>query len=375
MFMKILKEEILIQQIDAIAQYDLENENVFGSSYFVYQNGRMVFKKHYGETGDGNPVTDATLFRLASMTKPITAAAMLLLEDRGYLSLSDPVSRYLPDFAHLHIRSCEDGSDLGETKTEPTILSLLTHASGFGISTNVELSPEQRENISQTVAAFIKLGLKFEPFRGQEYSAYAAFDVLAAIAQKVTGEEYGTFLQRELLEPCGMKDTTFAPSPEQWERVIKMHRRVDGKSAVAPTFPGCVFENFPCSHMLAGAGLVSSLEDYARFAIMLLHKGQTDKGTLLSARAVDKMSKAYVPPEVMPGNQNWGLGVRVVVGEDYKMLPVGSFGWSGAYGSHFWIDPENELCAVYMKNSHVDGGAGNSSACRFEKAVQEALGL
>ncbi len=375
MFMKILNEEKLIQKLNVIAQYDMENANVFGSSYFVYQNDRMIFKKHYGETGDGKPVADDTLFRLASMTKPITAVAMLLLEEQGCLSLSDPVSRYLPDFAHLHIRSSADGSDLGETQTEPTILSLLTHASGFGVSTNVELSPEQRESISQTVAAFIKLGLKFEPFRGQEYSAYAAFDALAAIAQKVTGEAYSTFLQRELLEPCGMKDTTFAPSPEQWERVIKMHQRVDGKSAVAPTFPGCVFESFPCSHMLAGAGLVSSLEDYARFAIMLLHKGQTKKGTLLSARSVDKMSQTYLPSEVMPGNQNWGLGVRVVVGEDYKLLPVGSFGWSGAYGSHFWIDPENELCAVYMKNSHFDGGAGNKSACRFEKAVQEALEL
>lgn len=371
--MKLLDKKLLERKIDEIALYDIENHNVFGSSYLVYQNGNTILKKYYGETGNGDAMNSEALFRLASMTKPITAVAMMRLEELGLISISDNVSKYIPEFKHLHIKSYKDGSDRGKTETEPTLLSLLAHTSGFGISTTAHLTESDRENYLNTVKYFIDKGLKFEPFKCQEYSAYAAFDVLALIAEQLTGEDYGEFLKREIFEPCGMKNTTFIPTDEQRKRIVKMHNRINGENAVSEMLPNCIFENFPCEHKLAGAGLISSLDDYAQFAKMILHKGKTDNGRIMSEKTAVKQGIPYIPKKVMPGNVNWGLGVRVIVDDSYGYLPVGAFGWSGAYGSHFWIDNENDICAVFMKNSRFDGGAENQSACRFEKAVHNSL--
>ena len=128
----------------------------------------------------------------------------------------------------------------------------------------------------------------------------------------------------------------------------------------------CFFENIPCTHYLGGAGLVSTARDYCKFAEMLLHNGQAKNARILSEESVHLMSTPYVCERE---TESWGLGIRVITSNTYPHLPVGSFGWSGAYGSHFWVDPSNDLFAVFMKNSKIDGGAGNESARNFEEAV------
>ena len=129
----------------------------------------------------------------------------------------------------------------------------------------------------------------------------------------------------------------------------------------------CVFENVPTTHSLGGAGFVSSLKDYAAFAGMLLNKGKINENRVITEKAVALLSSPQVPESIMPGNWRWGLGMRVITGENYKYLPVGAFGWSGAYGTHFWVDPVNNIAAVYMKNSKYDGGSGAVTAYNFEK--------
>lgn len=372
--MKLLDKEKLEQSIEQIARYDLENNNLFGSSYFVWQNGSVAFKKHFGNTGlDGvKKVNDHTIYRLASMTKPITAVAMLILVDRGLISLSDPVKKFLPEFKNIHIITTA-GIDLGQTNSDVTIKHCLTHASGFGSERNVVLSDSVMRTRGNTIKLFVDAGLGFEPATKQAYSAFAAFDILAAIVEKITKDDYETFLKNEIFIPCNMQDTTFLPSEEQWNRLMTMHNKVNGKNDIGITYPDCVFEEFPCTHQLAGAGLVSTLNDYSNFAQMLLNKGEINNHRILSEKTFKKLSTPHVAEDIMPGCEKWGLGVRVITDETYKYLPTGSFGWSGAYGSHFWIDPENDIYAVFMKNSKFDGGAGNSSACRFEEAVFDAL--
>ena len=132
-------------------------------------------------------------------------------------------------------------------------------------------------------------------------------------------------------------------------------------------------ENIPCTHYLGGAGLVSTLHDYSNFAKMLLCKGKTDEGQFLREETFDLLCTPQVSGEIMPGNERWGLGVRVITNDAYPYLPKGSFGWSGAYGSHFWIDPVTRVAAVFMKNSKFDGGAANESARNFEKAVYSSF--
>lgn len=360
----------LCENISRIAQEDLAEQKVFGSSYCVMQDEKILIQKHFGVSGEAQsaPVGDDTIYRLASMTKPITAVAMLILMERGLISPDTPVKEILPMFSDIEIVTPE-GVTTGKSLTDVTVKHLLTHTSGIGSLRPVALTAEDKLTIDGLVSRYCRAGLEFEPFTRQAYSGVAAFDVLAAILERITGEDMETFLKREIFEPCQMTDTTFVPSEEQWNRVIGMHNRIDGKNCLAQMEYGCVFEDYPATHKLAGAGLISTLVDYTKFAQMLLHCGKTESKTIVTAETFAMLSVPYVPETIMPGNQSWGFGVRVITKPEYGTLPPGSYGWSGAYGSHFWIDPENRIVAVFMKNSRIDGGSGNESARKFETAV------
>jgi CubicO group peptidase (beta-lactamase class C family) len=136
---------------------------------------------------------------------------------------------------------------------------------------------------------------------------------------------------------------------------------------------GCIYEDFPWEHYLGGAGLVSTLQDYCNFAKMMLNRGRFEKRQLLREDTFNMLCTPQVSSNIMPGAERWGLGVRVITDETYPFLPVGAFGWSGAYGSHFWVDQTNRIFAVFMKNSKYDGGSGNESATNFEKIVYSSF--
>jgi CubicO group peptidase (beta-lactamase class C family) len=205
------------------------------------------------------------------------------------------------------------------------------------------------------------------------YSAFGAFDLLGAVAQKVSGMDYGAFLKEAIFDPCGMTDTTFSPTEEQYSRIITMHNKVDGKKEKGITYEGCVFEKIPYGHNLAGAGLVSSMNDYVKFAGMLASGGKCGDKQILSKESVNNISTPRVPFSWAPDKESWGLSVRVVTSEKYEKLPIGCFGWSGAYGTHFWVDPENKITSVYMKNSQHDGGGGCITAKNFERDVVASM--
>lgn len=375
-----LNKELLKTNIEKVALYDFENNKVFGSAYCVIQGQDEIYKKCFGTVSVDNaePVTENTIFRLASMTKPVTAVATLILVERGLLSLSDEVSEYLPEFKDVHVTQITESGcliDLGRAQNEITICDLLTHTSGIGSEPlkEAKITAEERKSLDTTVEFYSRIGLDFEPGTKQQYSGMGAFDVLVNIIEKVTKTDYQEFLTKEIFEPCGMSNTAFILTQEQWEKTIAMHNRVDGKNCVEKMIENCVFSAFPCTHYLGGAGLVSTLADYSRFAKMLLNKGKTPTKQIICEDTFRLLHTPFVSEDIMPGSERWGLGVRVIVSEDYENLPVGAFGWSGAFGTHFWIDPVNNIAAVYMKNSLFDGGAGNESARNFEKAVCDSL--
>lgn len=361
----------LNENIEAVAHADLAENKVFGSSYAVCQCGEPLLVRHYGVSDpESRRATDGrTLYRLASMTKPVTGMAVLMLIERGILSTDTPIKQIIPEFDGIRIIT-PDGKDLGAAKNEITVLHLLTHTSGLGVSKPDRMREADRADYLSSLKYYISAGLDFEPFTKQAYSGLAAFDALGLAVERVTGEDFEGFCRREIFAPLGMSDTAFTPTDEQWSRVTAMHTRTIGESRIGRTYDGCVFEQFPASHAPAGAGLVSSLGDYMKFAEMLQNEG----AGLVRRESFGLYRSALVPDEVMNNAlHNWGFGVRVITSENYGPLPVGAFGWSGAYGSHFWVDPVNRITAVYMKNSRFDGGAGNMSAKTFEKAVFEAL--
>ena len=379
---KKLNKELLKTNIEAAAEYDFHNHKVFGSAYCVIQEDNVIYKNCFGTTSadHAEAVTENTLFRLASMTKPITAIAALILVERGQLSLSDKVSDYLPEYKDVHITQITDANewlDLGIAQNDITILHLLTHTSGIGSNSEKtqRMTDEDKKSIDNTVKFFSEVGLDFEPGTKQQYSGIGAFDVLAKIIENITKTDYLQFLKQEIFEPCEMVNTTFIPTGEQWKQIIAMHNKVDGNNRVAKMRENCIFMDYPCTHYLGGAGLVSTLSDYLKFATMLLKNGKTPKKQILSEETFRLLHTPFVSEEIMPSYERWGLGVRVIVNEECPTLPAGAFGWSGAYGSHFWIDPTNKVAAVFMKNSFFDGGSGNESARNFEKAVNDSFDL
>lgn len=376
--MKKLNIEVLSENIKSRAESDIKENNICGASIAVISPDETLYKAHFGTLSaeDKSPLNDSTLFRMASMTKPVTAVAIMALYDKGLIDIDDPVENYLPQFEGRYIVKMIDGraEKVCKAETTLTVKHLLTHTSGLlagecGVVYANKLSAEANKSLKGTVDYYSSVGLSFEPYTKNEYSPTAAFDVLSRIVEVISDTDYAEFVTKHITDPCGMSNTVFVPTEEQWRRIIPMHTKENGKSGVFEMKEGCVFENVPATHYLGGAGLISSLDDYTAFAKMLLNKGEINGNRVISEKAVKLISTPHVSESIMPGNERWGLGVRVITSDNYKYLPVGAFGWSGAYGTHFWIDPINSIAAVYMKNSMFDGGSGAVTAANFEKDV------
>ena len=313
------------------------------------------------------------------MTKPVTGVAAMKLVEARKLHLKDPVDRFFPEFRDLSMVALENGRLVKTGKPEklPTVLHLLTHTSGFGGEVEGvqqrQIDARSNATLQNAVRYFAETGIGFEPFTNVMYSGRAAFDVLAGIIERITDMPYDEYLKETVFDPCGMVDTSFAPTKEQWSRMIPMHDRVDGKACPGSTVDGCVFENVPVTHFAGGAGLASTLEDYTHFARMLLSGGEFDGNRVLKPETVALMATPHVPQSLMPKMKRWGLSMKVVSSIDYGRLPLGCFGWSGAYGTHFWVDPENKITAIYLKNSRYDGGGDAIASAEFEMDVTNAL--
>ena len=379
--MKKLNLAKLAFNIEARALSDLENKNFNGISVAVYQSGNLIYKNHFGKMNENSPVSDNTLFRLASMTKPITAVAIMQLCEKGLLSLDDRVEDHIPEFKGIKVYEFKDGEVINSyiPETKMTVRHLLSHSSGIlaGESNQYFLSrmtAEDNKNLDNAIAFFSHSGLGFEPFTSTEYNGYVAFDILAKIAENVTKIPFDLYLKENILEPLNMNDTTFTPTDKQWKRIIDLYYKENDFNICGPVAEGCIFDTIPVSHILAGAGLVSSLSDYSKFALMLLNGGVYEGNRILSEDSVNQIKTYQLDKSIPNQYDRWGLGVRVITEDSPETcLPLGSFGWSGAYGTHFWVDSENEIVAVFMKNSRYDGGSGAVTANNFEFDVYNSF--
>lgn len=371
--MKKLNIEKLKATADRRIFDDIVNCRVGACGVRVTQGGKSVYEFF-------NLAKSDSVFRMASMTKPVTAVAVLIQMSRGLIGLHDDVSKYLPSFADMSVGKMENGKAVFAKKAENPIkiIHLLTHTSGLccmdvGFSQHCTFDRSKTSTLASLVDLYGDMLLDFEPYSTQYYSPGAAFNVLARLVEVTSGKSFDQFLKDELFSPLGMSDTTFSPTDEQWKRCVPMHDRVDGKSTISPTVNGCVFESVPSSVSSGGAGLASTLDDYTAFTLMLLNRGEYNGVRILPCEYVDLMASPLLPVHIMPPPVVWGLGVRVIADASYNALPHGCYGWSGAYGTHFWVDPQNDITAVYMKNSRYDGGAGAITAYNFECDVTSCL--
>jgi CubicO group peptidase (beta-lactamase class C family) len=307
-----------------------------------------------------------SIFWIASMSKPITAAAVLILMEEGKLSLDDPIAKYIPELAGLKTAD-------GKTP-RITLRHLLTHTSGMGEATDEEAKAAR--TLSDLMPAFASKPLAFEPGSKWKY-CQSGILTLGRIVEIVSGEPFEAFLQKRIFDPLGMKDTTFYLSEAQMPRWVIPAKR-EGKLLV-PAEIGLLYGHPPTwsdHYPASNGGLFSTAPDYTRFAQMLLNGGVLDGRRYLTAESVHMMSTVQTGDLVTgftPGN-GWGLGVCIVRQPQgvSEMLSPGTFGHGGAFGTQVWIDMNRGVALIMMiQRSNFKNGDDSPVRLVFQKAALE----
>jgi CubicO group peptidase (beta-lactamase class C family) len=317
----------------------------------------------YSDMAAKTPMQADNLFAIASMTKPVTTAAILMLQDEGQLSVDDPVAKYVPALANLKTTDDKPG--------KLTLRHLLTHTSGMGEATSQE--SRTCRTLADLIPHFADKPLQFEPGSKWQY-CQSGINTLGRIVEVVSGESFPDFLQKRLFDPLKMTDTTFYPTHEQLARLAKSYKAVDGN--LEPAGMGFLARRDPTAHdhvPLANGGLFSTATDYGRFCRMLLNRGSLDGKHYLKPESVKLMSTIQtgdLKTGFTPGN-GWGLGCCVVRQPQgiTAMLSPGTFGHGGAFGTQAWIDPVKQRIYVLMVQR---SNFPNSDASDVRKAFQEA---
>jgi CubicO group peptidase (beta-lactamase class C family) len=349
-----------LQRISAMIQRRIDAGELAGAVTVVARKGKVAHLDARGvmDLESRQPMTPATMFRIASMTKPVVGVAIMMLAEEGKLRLSDPVSRYIPEFRGMKVGVAEGsgaaGADGVAAEREITLKDLLTHVSGLGsgpIGLGDITKVARREG--DTLAAYIpRLGstrLEFQPGSRWRYSPGAGFETLGRVIELASGMPLDRFFRTRIFDPLGMRDITFWPSDEQWSRVATVYERPANR-LIKATMPNDTMSRNV--YFRGSGGLYSTGIDYIPLGIMLANGGELNGTRLLGRKTVEMMTAAHVPDTLpgRPAGEGFGLSVRVVTNHALRgtMLSDGTYGWSGAQGTHFVVDPKEQLTAVLM---------------------------
>lgn len=314
------------------------------------------------------PMQADTIFRIYSMTKPVTAAAVLMLFEEGRFRLTDPVSSFIPEFKQVRVVDLNSAGATGtlSPSREITIHDLLTHTAGlsYGFDENNMIDELYREKVwkvmedhpsettlKEMIRVIASIPLTHQPGTAFRYSV--ANDVLGYLVEVVSGKGFAEFLKEHIFEPLGMVDTGFYVPEEKINRFAAMYTPAeDGGLKLDPSSDSPQYR-YPPRAPSGGGGLVSTASDYFKFAQMLLNRGELAGIRLLGRKTIELMTTNALPAGVWRDgvpNSCYGLGVEVVtnLGSTMNLGSVGKFGWSGAATTHFWVDPSEELIGILL---------------------------
>ena len=357
-----------LKRIGMVMQRYVDENKIAGILAMAARRGQVAYSQCFGmmDIEANKPMQFDTLFRIYSMTKPITSVAVMMLFEEGHFQLADPVSRFIPDFedAKVLVKATESGLELANLEREITIWHLLTHTSGlsYGFNENdavdemyrryhrtLEQKPDTK--LGQMVREIARLPLAHQPGSAWRYSM--ATDVLGYLVQVISGTPFDEFLKQRLLEPLGMGDTDFYVPETKIERFAVNYGPGEQGGLRVIDAPATSRYAKPTAHPSGGGGLVSSASDYMRFAQMMLNKGELDGVRLLGRKTIELMTMNHLPHGLHPFgdlSRGFGLGVGVVtdVAKSQTLGSVGTYGWGGAANTIFWVDPREELIGLLM---------------------------
>lgn len=380
-----------------------------GASVLIHRSGKEVLYHQAGlsDFTSGNPLARDTIFRLFSMTKPIVAAAVMILVDDGVIRLEDAVTVYIPEFAELGVYLGDDGDAVQSTPARPIhIKHLLTHTAGFSYwfypndpvaalyANDPGIGLHERFRFDSALGgldglarSLARLPLVGQP--GDRWHYSMSLDVAGIVIERATGEPLDKFMKRRLFEPLAMNDTAFSVGSGQVNRLASLYGpkagggiellESGGESPLLKTVPG----------LSGGGGLLSTIDDYSRFAEMLRRGGELEGRRVLSEDSARAMMTNQLNPNQLtelPGlamsglggtgdGLGFGLGGAVVVEPQASGVPAfrGEYSWGGAASTTFWVDPENRLTVVFM--TQLQPPSPEMPRDQLHSAVYEAMGL
>ena len=384
-----------LQRIDSLLQAYVADARVPGAIGLLVRDGKVVYRKAFGyaDVAARTPLAPDAIMRIASQTKAVTSVGLMLLYDEGKFQLDDPVSRYLPAFAHPRVLASFNPADSSYTtvpaRSEITIRQLLTHTSGIDYA--VIGSPAARAIYAKahvasgvgdpegTLAAGMErlAGLPLLHQPGERFTYGLSVDVVGRLVEVLSGQPLDAFLRRRLFEPLGMRDTYFYLPPARQLRLVPLYTESASHQTVPmPTRVGGLRPDYPKqagTYFSGGAGLSSTIDDYAQFLQMLLSGGSYQGRRLLKPATVQLMTTNQIG-DVMQGRNKFGLGFGLVTpdGAAHGPLPAGAYEWGGIFGTTYWVDPTRHLVGLLYTQKYP-AGTGADLGERYKRLVYRAL--
>jgi CubicO group peptidase (beta-lactamase class C family) len=362
-----------LARIDRMLNEHVANQWVPGAVALIVRNGKIVYHKSFGyrDVSAKTPLKKDDIFRIASQTKAVTGLAVMMLFEEGKFLLDDAVSKYIPEFASPKILKTFEPKDSTFTtepaRSEVTIRHLLTHTSGidypaigskeFQAIYSKAKVPSGIGNDNYILGERMKIlgGLPLKHQPGERWTYGLNSDVLGYLVEVLSGLTFDQFLKTRIFDPLGMNDTYFYLPKDRQGRLVTLHEGKDGKviplKAKAYDNADPDYPNLPGKYFSGGAGLSSTVEDYAKFLQLFLNNGVFNGKRLISRKTIELIMTDQIPDKVSEGNE-FGLvfGLETAANDARSILSAGSFSWGGAFNTHYWADPKEKLIGILFTN-------------------------
>jgi CubicO group peptidase (beta-lactamase class C family) len=383
-------------RVHDLIQQEIDRKQLAGAVTILARHGKVVDYHTYGQRdmSTNSPMTKDVIFRDYSMSKPVTGVAMMILYEEGKWLPTDPIDKYIPEFAHLKVFKGVDGDGkmiLVDPDHAPTIRELMSHSAGFSYGSGHTVVDAmyhdkkvmQSANLQEMIDKLAGIPLNYQPGKGWTYSV--SMDIEGYIVEKLSGKTLPEFMHDRIFVPLEMKDAGFFVPEDKRARFATNYR--DEPQGLTPTSAGSAPTDYTSQPTMSsgGGGLVSTAEDYYRFAQMLANGGELDGKRILAPATVKLMTSNHLPASLLTGEFGigqhimrpgfgYGFNCAVVFDPPEANLPdgKGTFFWDGAAGTWFWVDPTNDIVFISMIQ-RMGGHDNHSLQYRSHATVYQAL--
>lgn len=359
-----------LQRLSAVFQAYATDKKMAGSVVLIARHGKVAYFNSFGKRDieSNSDMKNDAIFRIASQTKALVSVGIMILQEEGKLLINDPVDKYIPEFKESTVAVPREGGgyDVVKAKRAITLRDLLTHTAGISYGGGPAADKwkeagitgfyfaERDEPVAATIARMAKLPMDAHP--GEKYIYGYNTDILGVVIEKASGKSLDEFITSRILMPLGMKDTHFYLPQDKLNRFATVYSAFADKPLERAPEEGTVtsqgaYVKGPRKSFSGGAGLLSTATDYAKFLQMMLNKGTLNGTRILAPSTVELMTASHTGKIDFRPGQGFGLGFSVVkdLGDRGTPGSVGEYGWGGAYGSTYWVDPKEDMVVVYMK--------------------------